>query len=310
MDYISDLKYRGLISRIKRISDAAIADGRRLYKHLDIGIEPNWYLIFSIINEKGQTSISEISSILKFSHPSVIAIVKKMDASGYLNISSSDLDKRKQVIELSSKAKEQMPEMKVVWDACEEAVSSIFENDQFIIELDKMEKAFKESNFFDRVIKNLGTEEVIIQDFTEKDAESFAELNYEWLEKYFIVETIDRQVLNYPLEEIINKGGQIRMAKMGLQNVGTYALLSNNKDEIELCKMAVQPNSRKIGIGMKMLDDAIERAKEQNYSNLILYSNTQLKSAIRLYKKKGFKKVPLEKNSLYDRANIKMSLSL
>lgn len=154
-DYLTGLKYLGLISRIKRLSDSNLISGREVYKHINIGIEPNWFLIFRIIQEKKETSISEISSILKFSHPSVISTVKKMDTAGYLHIIAHSSDKRKQVISLSKKAQKQLPEMQRVWDACEKAVASIFVDDTFLNELEKFEKALEENSFFNRVQTSL-----------------------------------------------------------------------------------------------------------------------------------------------------------
>lgn len=142
-DYLADLGYLGLISRIKRLSDQSLANGRQLYRHIDVGIEPNWFLIFRIIMERGQTTVSEISSILDFAHPSVISIVRKMDQGGYLEITPDVLDKRKQLIRLSDKATNQLPELERVWLACEEGVKSIFQDDSFLQELDKVERALE-----------------------------------------------------------------------------------------------------------------------------------------------------------------------
>jgi ribosomal protein S18 acetylase RimI-like enzyme len=43
---------------------------------------------------------------------------------------------------------------------------------------------------------------------------------------------------------------------------------------------------------------------------LELYSNTRLQSALHLYRKYGFVEIPLPEDCVYDRANIRMELSL
>ena len=53
----------------------------------------------------------------------------------------------------------------------------------------------------------------------------------------------------------------------------------------------------------------IEEIKKLRAAKLILYSNTQLKPAIHLYKKYGFIEVPLN-SSEYQRSNIKMEINL
>ncbi|MGB5026417.1 MAG: hypothetical protein WBO44_13765 [Saprospiraceae bacterium] len=50
-------------------------------------------------------------------------------------------------------------------------------------------------------------------------------------------------------------------------------------------------------------------ARSRQIQKLILYSNTQLGSAIHLYRKYGFEEAALEAG-LYERANIKMELRI
>lgn len=130
-------------------------------------------------------------------------------------------------------------------------------------------------------------------------------LNYEWLEKYFRIEEGDRISLSDPRKEIIDKGGFIFYAKLGDGIVGTASLLKKSGSAFELGKMAVSGKAQGHGIGTALLEHCIRFAKEQSIEKLILYSNTKLKSAIHLYKKYGFREVPLEPG-LYERADIKM----
>ncbi|NND06848.1 MAG: MarR family transcriptional regulator/GNAT family N-acetyltransferase [Saprospiraceae bacterium] len=308
-DYLKDLGYLGVISRIKRLSDQTMASGRALYDHIDIGIEANWFLIFRIIMERGQTTVSEIASVLHFAHPSVINIVQKMDKSGYLQITSDPSDNRKRVIKLSEKALSQLPEMERVWEACEAGVKSIFQSDNFLAELAKVEQALAKESFFHRVLNHLEDEEIAIKPFAKGDERSFADLNLEWIKSYFRVEPIDEKMLGNPEKHIREKGGSIFMAKKQGVIVGTVALLPAGEDEIELGRMAVHPEFRGLGIGSKLLRTAIGFARTNGSRCIILYSNKRLKPALHLYKKYGFEEVALEQTE-YKRANIKMRLDL
>lgn len=144
-----------------------------------------------------------------------------------------------------------------------------------------------------------------IIDFSDEYAEMIKTLNYEWLTKYFRVEEGDKLSLNNPKEHIIDKGGYIFYAKLNDKISGTASLLKKTETVFELGKMAVMENVRGLGIGKLLLEHCLGFAKKKNISTLILYSNTQLKSAIHLYRKYGFLEIELEKG-LYDRANIKM----
>lgn len=73
--------------------------------------------------------------------------------------------------------------------------------------------------------------------------------------------------------------------------------------------MAVTEKAQGYKIGTILLDHCLKIAKQQQIRTLILYSNTQLESAIHLYRKYGFIKIELE-DGLYERANIKMEKQL
>lgn len=140
-------------------------------------------------------------------------------------------------------------------------------------------------------------------------ARHFSHLNLAWIRKYFVVEPKDEEVLGDPRQFIIDKGGHVFFAKVGDEIVGTFALIKVTEGIFELSKMAVAEGQTGKKIGNKMLEFFLQTAKELNVHKVILYSNTILAPAIHLYKKYGFKEVPLE-SSEYKRSNIKMEIDI
>lgn len=157
------------------------------------------------------------------------------------------------------------------------------------------------------LMKHLPPVEII--PFSHELRDAIRILNYEWLEKYFRIEDGDRVSLSDPEKEIIDKGGFIFYAKRGGEIVGTASLLKKSGSVFELGKMAVSQKAQGYGIGTVLLEYCIGFAKEHAAEKLILYSNTKLQPAIYLYKKYGFREVPLEPG-LYERADIKMEKEL
>ena len=98
-------------------------------------------------------------------------------------------------------------------------------------------------------------------------------------------------------------------AKVNREFAGTISLLKKTDDIFELGKMAVTAEAQGRGIGTVLIEHCLTFAKQKSIRKIILYSNSQLQSAIHLYKKFGFKEIALEQG-LYDRANIKMQLDL
>ncbi len=154
---------------------------------------------------------------------------------------------------------------------------------------------------------NKHTIEII--EFDNEHVEPIRTLNYEWLEKYFRIEEGDRVSLSNPQKYIIDKGGYIYYARLNGEIVGTASLLKKSETIYELGKMAVSEKAQGNGIGALLLEHCLTVAKQKQIPTLILYSNTILESAIRLYRKYGFKEIELE-SGLYERGNIKMEKHL
>jgi N-acetylglutamate synthase-like GNAT family acetyltransferase len=153
----------------------------------------------------------------------------------------------------------------------------------------------------------MGTVEIV--DFSDDLKDYFRELNVEWLEKYFAVLQSDEFILTNPVESIIGKGGCIHFAKMDNEIVGTFALIKIDEYTYELAKMAVTEKYQSLGIGKRLMEYAIKKAKDMGINRLILYSNTDLKIALSMYAKFGFRIVP--KTDFHnERANIKMEMRL
>lgn len=145
--------------------------------------------------------------------------------------------------------------------------------------------------------------------YSDEYASVFKVLNLEWLDKYNLTESHDLLILNDPRGTILNNGGAIFLAKSGDEIVGSAAIINEEHGVYELAKMAVTTVFRGKGISKLLLEKCIEAAKERNAKKLILFSNSQLQTAISLYKKYGFKHVDVT-DAPFLTADIKMELSL
>ncbi len=146
--------------------------------------------------------------------------------------------------------------------------------------------------------------------FDKRFARNFADLNYEWIEKAYTVEDHDREILDHPVEQIIEPGGQIFFALVDGVPAGTVALIEMGGDAFELAKMAVSPEYRGLGLSKQLMDACIEYSQKKGKRSIILESNTKQVAAIKLYRKYGFVETPLDPNSHFVRANIRMELAI
>ena len=135
----------------------------------------------------------------------------------------------------------------------------------------------------------------------------FRDLNVEWLDLYHLKEDRDLEMLNEPRETILNQGGYIYLAQINRRIVGSAALIKEHHGVYELAKMAVATDFRRMGISKLLLDACLDQARKLNASKVMLFSNHQLKAALGLYEKYGFRYIPVE-DSPFQTADIKMEL--
>jgi ribosomal protein S18 acetylase RimI-like enzyme len=138
--------------------------------------------------------------------------------------------------------------------------------------------------------------------------DDFARLNIEWLERWFVVEPVDREVLSDPERHILADGGTVLFAVDAQDHtVGTVALRHEGDGVYELTKMAVEPGQRGNGIGRLLMQGALEAYRALGGRELFLESSSQLAPALKLYESVGFVHHPAPRpGSHYARADVHM----
>lgn len=149
---------------------------------------------------------------------------------------------------------------------------------------------------------------ITIVDYTMAYAQVFKALNEAWINRYFELEEEDIRTLNHP-EKILDQGGFIFVALINNKPVGVCALKRQEPDTFELIKMAVAEDFQGAGIGRRLGESAIRKAKTIGADRIYLEGNTALASSIHLYKKLGFTEIQ-SSASPYQRVNIVMELRL
>mgnify|MGYP001172518152 CR=1 FL=1 len=137
----------------------------------------------------------------------------------------------------------------------------------------------------------------------------FRRLNIEWLDKYGLTESHDLEILDDPDGTVIARGGVIYMAMENGRVTGTAGLWKENETSYELIKMGVDPAYRGRGISKLLLEKCLQTARERGAKTIFLYSNSQLKTALKLYEQYGFAHVEV-KDAPFVTADVKMELHL
>ncbi len=137
----------------------------------------------------------------------------------------------------------------------------------------------------------------------------FKSLNLEWLDKYNLTEDHDLMILDDPQGTVIDNGGFIWLAKAGEEIIGTAGIMKDTDTVFEIIKMFVSPSWRGKGISKLLIETCLSKAKEIGAKKLILFSNHQLETALKLYEKYGFRHVEVT-DAPFETADVKMELIL
>src|SRR5215510_9041849 len=92
--------------------------------------------------------------------------------------------------------------------------------------------------------KMIEPESIIIITYKDYHAAAFNRLNLAWLEENALLEDGDRKQLEQPRESILAKGGEIFIAVMGEEVVGSCAVIPLDAGVVELAKLAVDARTR------------------------------------------------------------------
>ena len=138
----------------------------------------------------------------------------------------------------------------------------------------------------------------------------FERLNREWIERWFAVEEEDQRVFDDPWGHIVEPGGQIFFVVDEVGVRGTCAVIRHDAETYELAKMAVEPSAQGRGYGDRLLEAVLAFARGAGARRVMLVSNTRLAPALGLYRKHGFREVPLDPANGYSRADIQLGLML
>jgi len=129
--------------------------------------------------------------------------------------------------------------------------------------------------------------ELSIQSLTPQLAPHFESLNREWIERYFVIEAADEEILTRP-EGIIADGGVVLFACEGQDVIGTGALIRLDETTAEIAKMAVRPGQRGNGVGGRLLRALLDAARDRGFRQLRIETSSRLPAANALYQKYGF----------------------
>lgn len=147
-----------------------------------------------------------------------------------------------------------------------------------------------------------------IVDFEPRHATAWKALNEAWITRHFALEAADEAVLGDPVGKVLAPGGHIFMAETETgEPMGCVGLKAMDDGGFEVVKMTVAEAARGTGLGRRLMQACIERARASGAPRLYLETNGALGPALGLYRAVGFTDIP-PRDTLYSRCDVWMEL--
>ena len=92
------------------------------------------------------------------------------------------------------------------------------------------------------------------------------------------------------------------VAERGGENVGCVFVTQHSDRVAQLRLLLVEPSARRSGLGRRLIEESVRFARQSGYKRIILWTNSILKDAARLYLRAGFRVVSQKKHRSFGHA--------
>jgi len=314
MGLVEELGELALATRLRRLADRLQQDVSQVYAEREVAVRARWFPLLAALGRQAPRSISELARELGLTHTAINQIAAEMSRAGLVASGKHPSDGRQRLLRLSPRGERAVARLAPLWSEIKAATVELARESghDVIAVVAALEARLDERSMVERLRRRLGTAEITIGDLAPRQAPDFRRLNEQWLNEMFAIEEDDRRVLDDPMGAVVAPGGAVLAAVTGGDVVGVAALIRRSDTELELAKMAVAPGSRRRGVGRRLAEAALARARALGASRVVLLTNPRLAAANALYRSLGFartEQVPVGM-PCYTRTSIAMELSL
>ncbi len=143
-----------------------------------------------------------------------------------------------------------------------------------------------------------------IVEYNEKYRDDFVNLNLDWISRFYEVEPFDREMLEH-VDRYIDSGSMIFFAIENEDVLATCMIEPHEDNTWEICKLAAKGQYTGKGAGSAVFEACINYAVQHGAKKLELVTGRKLGPALHIYRKFGFREIPLDKSKWpYKRAEL------
>ncbi|WP_332633925.1 GNAT family N-acetyltransferase [Halalkalibacter flavus] len=131
----------------------------------------------------------------------------------------------------------------------------------------------------------------MIRTYRLEDKDYIVNSHYDLYNKDFGYDLSFRDFIEESVSGFIERADSyenIFILEIGGKQSGSVSIKKVNAITAQLGLFLVEPNVRGTGYGQKLVETAISFSKENGFESIILWTNSELKSARRIYERVGF----------------------
>ncbi|QEC78668.1 MarR family winged helix-turn-helix transcriptional regulator [Mucilaginibacter ginsenosidivorax] len=150
MNLYQSLGYLVLGSRLRRLSEAFLAEINRVYQNEGIDFDASWFPVFYLLSKNDALSIKELSEQIEVSHPAASQLITNLKNRSLVTSATCADDGRRQLVTLTDSGRELLKQILPVWDAISQAMTQLVDTDavsqQLLPAITAVENTFRSSN--------------------------------------------------------------------------------------------------------------------------------------------------------------------
>lgn len=155
MSFYESLGFLVFGSRLRRLSEAFLADVNKIYAAHNLSFDAAWFPVFYILSRQETVSIKDIADELGISHSAVSQLVSSLQQKGVIKTTTAGDDARKKVVAFTARGKKLQQQVQPVWNALKEAMETLAQEGRhsktILAAIADIEQGLQRESVFDRV---------------------------------------------------------------------------------------------------------------------------------------------------------------
>ena len=230
---------------------------------------------------------SDLSKQLHLDPAYLSRLLMRFEKQGLIQKKKSTEDTRKQVLSLTSKGKSVIARLQSMSNL--QITSSLIntteeEHEQLVNAMDIIEQIFGGEKLHPKTITLRSHRPGDIGYITYRHAIFYSQTyGFDATFDAYVASGLSQFVMQYdPQKE------HLWVAEEGTTPVGSIAIVKTEQTVAQLRWFLIEPQARGVGLGKKLLQEAIAFCKRKNYQKIILWTLSNLNVARQLYERSGF----------------------